>query len=100
MGVLGSGYKQLADRLLSKVEEDNCRRLTVRLTCSEDVIPEQSRETLESLKAKHSPAPQISSIPALEPIFSLAFSIDSEVILKVIGPFTKDSGGGSDSLLP
>ena len=99
MGVLGSGYKQLADRLLNKVEEDNCRR-AVRLTCSEDVIPEQSRETLESLKAKHSPAPRISSIPALEPIFSLAFSIDSEVILKVIGPFTKDSGGGLDSLLP
>ena len=37
--------------------------------------------------------PLDSSIPTQEPIFSLAFSIDAEVLMKVIGSFPKGSGG-------
>ena len=72
----------------------------VRLTCSEDAIAEHNSETLEAIREKHPPAPLDSSIPALELISSLAFSIDTEVIVKIIGSFPKGSGGDSDGLIP
>ena len=89
----------LASRVSSKLEEGDYRG-AVRLACSEDVIAEPSRETLQALQAKHPAPPPDSNISTFEPSSSLAFNIDTQIIMRVISSFPKGSGGGPDGLLP
>ena len=66
----------------------------------QDAIAEPSSETLQALKAKHPLPPPDSDIPSLEHTSPLAFTIDTEVIMKVISSFPKGLSGGFDGLLP
>ena len=91
--------EQLASRVSSKLEEGDYRG-AVRLACSEDAIAEPSSETLQALKAKHPLPPPDSDIPSLEHTSPLAFTVDTQVIMKVISSFPKGSSGGFDGLLP
>ena len=70
------------------------------MACSEDVIAEPSRETLQALQAKHPASSPDSNISTFEPTSSLAFTIDTQIIMRVISFFPKGSGGGPDGLLP
>ena len=72
----------------------------IRLACIDDAIAEPSSKTLRVLKAKHHPPPSDSNVSALDNTSPLAFTIDTDFIMRVISSFPKGLGGGCDGLLP
>lgn len=91
----------LATRVSAKIEEGNLRG-AVHLLCSEEVVADDSNETLASLQAKH-PRPHKDSV-----IAPLAMRSDSAAELQIPVPgiayavrsFPCGSAGGPDGLTP
>ena len=91
----------LATKVSTKIEEGN-QRGAIQLTCSEDVISNNSDETFAALQAKH-PQPYAGSvIPPLENLSELVDDLPVPVqgIAYAIRSFPCHLAGGPDGLMP
>ena len=78
----------IVSRVSSKLEEADYRG-AVRLVSSEDIVADHSKATLEALKEKHLPPHSDSSMPKVACTAALPFSLEAEIISKVIMSFSK-----------